>query len=387
MTACPRETPAAMQDDSLRRAAWLPALFALGVWAYSLAVPSTPVPAATETATETAREPAREPTPPDAAPPSIEPTRVVTSVAARPIELVDVDLRVAALRGLEVAERLAEGASAGFNAAGGAPETSLPLAMQHASASRNTLRPYCGVAIAATERPDWVERARASVEACRDAGASAIFVPRTVGLGVRREVGGLLPIDHESLDLLFEGAFASGLVVVIEGPPPPSRFAPLAGNPDRALLQARPEEHFHGARPDRGTWPTHAQLLDALEARLARTPGPTLVLVAPGAIPVERLRSWLARHPDLRVAIDPRAPETVPLLTEHVGRVLVGSGAAVLPDGVRTRDALEPVAELDVLTQELGAIREALAVLPEEASRAARHEAADALFGAARPDD
>jgi hypothetical protein len=372
-----------MQDDSLRRAAWVPALFALGAWAYSLAVPSTPPsPAAT-----VVDEPTPEPAEPVVEPaPSIEPTRVVTSVPARPIELVDVDLRVAALRGLEVAERLAESSSAGFNAAGGAPETSLPLAMQHASASRNTLRPYCGVAIAATERPDWVERARAAVDACREAGASAIFVPRTVGLGVRREVGGLLSIDHESLDLLFEGAFASGLVVVIEGPPPPSRFAPLAGNPDRALLRARPEEHFHGARPDRGAWPTHAQLLDALEARLARTPGPTLVLAAPGAIPVERLRSWLARHADLRVAIDPRAPETVPLLTEHAGRVLVGSGAAVTPDGVRLRDALEPVAALDALVQEHSALREALAALPDDASRAARRDAADALFGPARPE-
>lgn len=370
-----------MQDDSLRRAAWLPALFALGVWAYSLAVPSTPPPPPPAVVEEPTTEPAE---PEVEAAPSIEPARVVTSVPARPIELVDVDLRVAALRGLEVAERLSESSSAGFNAAGGAPETSLPLAMQHANASRNTLRPYCGVAIAATERPDWVERARAAVDACREAGASAIFVPRTVGLGVRREVGGLLAIDHESLDLLFEGAFASGLVVVIEGPPPPSRFAPLAGNPDRALLQARPEEHFQGARPDRGTWPTHAQLLDALEARLARTPGPTLVLAAPGAIPVDRLRSWLARHADLRVAIDPRAPETVPLLTEHVGRVLLGSGVAVTPEGVRLRDALEPVAELDALAQEHAALREAVAGLPEDASRAARHEAADALFGAAR---
>jgi len=74
----------------------------------------------------------------------------------------------------------------------------------------------------------------------------------------------------------------------------------------------------------------------------------------------------------------------VPLLTEHVGRVLLGSGVAVTPEGVRLRDALEPVAELDALAQEHAALREAVAGLPEDASRAARHEAADALFGAAR---
>lgn len=373
-----------MQDDSLRRVAWVPALLALGVWAYSLAFPSTPAPVAPTESETTNVETRVEVDEDDVIEPTIEPP-AVTAVAARPIELVDVDLRVAALRGLEVAERLAEASSAAFNAAGGAPETSLPLAMQHATASANTLRPFCGVAIAVTERPDWVERARASIEACRDAGAKAIFLPRTVGLGVRREVGGLLSIDHESLDVLFEGTFASGLVVVIEGPPPPSRFAPLAGNPDRALLSARPEEHFHGARPDRGRWPTHAELLDALDTRLARTAGPTLLLVAPGAIPIARLREWLSRQPDLRVAIDPRDPETVPLLTEHVGRVLVGSGLAITPDGVRPRDAIEPDPALDVLVREHAELRRALEPLPDEARDAARRGAADRLFGPARP--
>ncbi len=371
-----------MKDSArLRRAALPPALLALAAWTWALATwaPSLPPEAHDDQGLSTPSDehPALSTVPPPTAAP-------VESVTARPVTLVDVDLRVAALRGLEVAARLAEGETAAFNATGGSAETSLPLAMRHAAASAGTLRPFGGLAIAATERPDWPERAAASLDACRDAGARAIFIPRSVGLGVRREVGGLLPLDHESLDVLFERAFASDLVVIVEGPPPPSHFAPLAGNADHAYLEAHPEEHRHGERPDGGAWPTHAALLEALGRRLERSPGPTLLLVGPGTIPLDVLRDWLAALPELRVSIDPRAPDTVPLLTEHVGRIAVGSGATVTPEGVRLRGQVAVEPTLDALTREHAALRAALEGLPEEAAAAARLGTAERLFGPPR---
>ena len=378
-----------MKDSArLRRAALPPALLALAAWTWALATWAPPLtPSADPSPGLAAPSDERPALSVDARPVESVTTRPpapIESVTARPVTLVDVDLRVAALRGLEVAARLAEGESAAFNATGGSAETSLPLAMRHAAASSGTLRPFGGLAIAATERPDWPERAAASIDACRDAGARAILLPRSVGLGVRREVGGLLPLDHESLDVLFERAFASDLVVIVEGPPPPSHFAPLAGNPHRAYLEAHPEEHRLGERPDGGPWPTHAALLEALGRRLERSPGPTLLLVGPGTIPLDVLRDWLAALPELRVSIDPRAPDTVPLLTEHVGRIAVGSGATVTPEGVRLRGQIAVEPALDALTLEHAALRAALEGLPEEAAAAARLGTAERLFGPPR---
>ncbi|MCB9632384.1 MAG: hypothetical protein H6721_09680 [Sandaracinus sp.] len=356
----------------------MPLFLALGVWGWALANPPAEAPAP-----EPAPEPTPAPEPEVVEPPP--PPPLILGVDAQPITLLDVDLRVAPLRGLEVAQVLAGEEAAAFNAAGGAPATSLPLATGHAEASHGALRPFCGVAVAATERPDWPERARVALEACRDSGARAVFVPRTVGLGVRREAGGLLSLAHESLDTLFDTAFASELVVVIEGPPPPSHFAPLQGNPDRAFLEAFPSDHFHGARTDGDAWPTHDAILAALESRVRRSGGPTLLLVAPGSIPSERLAGWLNELPGLHVAIDPRDEGAVALLTEHVGRVMLGSGAVVTPGGVRRRGSTEVEPGLEALAAEHAAIRAALEDLPPEASEAARTGAADTLLGPARP--
>ncbi|MCB9603926.1 MAG: hypothetical protein H6720_26705 [Sandaracinus sp.] len=138
----------------------MPLFLALGVWGWALAHPPAEAPAP-EPTPERAElvEPTSSPEPEVLEPPSPRPS--IVGVDPQPITFVDVDLRVAPLRGLEVAQVLAGEAAAAFNAAGGAPATSLPLATGHAEASHGALRPFCGVAVAATERPDWPS-ARAS---------------------------------------------------------------------------------------------------------------------------------------------------------------------------------------------------------------------------------
>ncbi|MBX3250614.1 MAG: hypothetical protein KF901_25780 [Myxococcales bacterium] len=322
--------------------------------------------------------------------PNVEHTSRVPTTPAEPLEplepafeapdvpagqpLIDVYLRVAPARGEEAAARLQRMDVHALNATGGSPAAGLARSQHVAEQSEGRLRPLCGIPVVGLDRPGADARLRDEVSACRDQGAAGVFVSSSVGLGVRRPDRSLLTVDDPLLDPLFERAAELGFPIVLEAPPSPAHFAPLEGNPLRALLERQPALHHHGAMPDESRpWPTWEELFARIAARVGQHPGP-IVVVAPPGTPRPSLEALLAT-PSCVLGVDPRDTNLRALFSAFPGRVLVASGASVSADrvrdgheeGWRNPDALFPV---------YAAIREALTSGDDagldEANRAAR---------------
>ena len=168
----------------------------------------------------------------------------------------------------------------------------------------------------------WAERpAFGDAEAVRlrDAvavGARGLKVWKLLGLRARDAAGRLVPVDDSRLDPLWAAAGELRLPVTIHVADPIAFFEPLDATNERyEELSAHPDWHFWPTRargrPDKDGFPPFDELIDRLEAVVARHPGTTFIGAHVGcaAEDLGRVDRMLAAYPNWHVDLAARIAE------------------------------------------------------------------------------
>ncbi len=191
------------------------------------------------------------------------------------------------------------------------------------------------------ERLDFGEEEARRLRASVAAGARGLKVWKTLGLRARDPSGRLVPVDDARLDPLWLAAGELGVPVTIHVADPIAFFDPLdAANERLEELRAHPDWHFWPTRPpgrpDEPGFPPFDELIDGLEAVVARHPGSVFVGAHVGCAPEDlgRVAAMLGAYPNwhvdlaARVAELGRQPYTArELILRFPDRVLFGTDA------------------------------------------------------------
>src|SRR3954452_9048514 len=131
------------------------------------------------------------------------------------------------------------------------------------------------------------DRAFGETEAARlrdgvGAGARGLKVWKTLGLRARDPSGRLVAVDDPRLDPLWAAAGELGVPVTVHVADPIAFFDPLDEHNERwEELRENPDWHFWPTRPpgrpDGDGFPPFEEVIDALEAMVARHPGTTFI--------------------------------------------------------------------------------------------------------------
>ena len=213
------------------------------------------------------------------------------------------------------------------------------------------------------ERPDFGEVEAVRLRSAAAAGARGLKVWKLLGLRARDPAGRLVPVDDLRLDPLWAAAAESRLPVTIHVADPIAFFDPLdAANERYEELLEHPDWHFWPTRP-RGRpeaegFPPFDEIIDGLEAVVARHPGTTFIGAHVGCVPEDlgRVDRMLAAYPNWHVDIAARIAElgrqpysARDLIVRWPDRVLFGTDAppdaaawAVYARFLETRDESFP---------------------------------------------
>ena len=195
------------------------------------------------------------------------------------------------------------------------------------------------------ERQDFGEEEARRLRAAAGDGARGLKVWKLLGLRARDPAGRLVAVEDPRLDPLWAAAAELGLPVTIHVADPVAFFRPLDATNERwEELHEHPDWHFWPTRP-RGRpgadgFPPFDELIDGLEAVVARHPGTTFIGAHVGCAPEDlgRVGAMLAAHPNwhvdlaARIAELGRQPYTArDLIVRWADRVLFGTDAAPDP--------------------------------------------------------
>jgi uncharacterized protein (DUF952 family) len=217
--------------------------------------------------------------------------------------------------------------------------------------------------------PMWAERADFGEEEARRlragvaAGARGLKVWKPLGLTARDASGRLVGVDDPRLHPLWVAAGELRIPVTIHVADPIAFFDPLdAANERYEELLEHPDWHFWPTRPrgrrDLPGFPPFDEIIDGLEAVVARHPGTTFVGAHVGCVPEDlgRVAAMLAAYPNWHVDLAARIAElgrqpyaAGDLLRRFPERVLFGTDAppdpawwAVYARFLETRDESFP---------------------------------------------
>jgi predicted TIM-barrel fold metal-dependent hydrolase len=158
------------------------------------------------------------------------------------------------------------------------------------------------------------------------AGAAGLKVWKTLGLHARDRSGRLVAVDDPRLDPLWAAAGELGVPVTIHVADPIAFFEPLDATNERwEELRGHPDWHVWptrpAGRPDLAGFPPFDELIDGLEAVVARHPATTFIGAHVGcaAEDLARVSAILERCPNFHVDIAARIAE--------LGRQPVTAGA------------------------------------------------------------
>jgi len=195
------------------------------------------------------------------------------------------------------------------------------------------------------ERPDYGDVEAARLRDAAVAGARGLKVWKLLGLRARDAAGRLVPVDDARLDPLWAEAGALRLPVTIHVADPMAFFEPLdASNERYEELLEHPDWHVWPTRPrgrpEADGFPPFDELVDGLEAVVARHPGTTFIGAHVGCAPEDlgRVDRMLATYPNWHVDIAARTAElgrqpytARGLILRHRDRVLFGTDAPPAP--------------------------------------------------------
>lgn len=195
------------------------------------------------------------------------------------------------------------------------------------------------------ERPDFGEEEARRLRAAARAGARGLKVWKLLGLRARDSAGRLVAVDDPRLGPLWEAAGEVGFPVTIHVADPIAFFRPCDATNERwEELREHPDWHFWPTRargrPGDDGFPPFDELIDELEAVVARHPGTTFIGAHVGCVPEDlgRVGAMLAAHPNwnvdlaARIAELGRQPYTArDFIVRWADRVLFGTDAAPDP--------------------------------------------------------
>jgi predicted TIM-barrel fold metal-dependent hydrolase/uncharacterized protein (DUF952 family) len=204
---------------------------------------------------------------------------------------------------------------------------------------------------AGLDYPMWAERADFGAEEARRlrdgvaAGARGLKAWKRLGLTARDRTGRIVAVDDPRLDPLWAAAGELGVPVTIHVADPIAFFEPLDATNERyEELLEHPDWHFWptrpAGRPDLPGYPPFDEIIDGLEALVARHPGTTFIGAHVGcaAEDLGRVAAMLAAHPNWHVDVAARIAElgrqpyaSRALLLRFPDRVLFGTDAAPDP--------------------------------------------------------
>ncbi len=148
------------------------------------------------------------------------------------------------------------------------------------------------------------------------AGARGLKVWKLLGLRARDVSRRLVPVDDQRLDPLWAAAGDLGVPVTIHVADPVAFFEPLDARNERwEELHGHPDWHFWPmrppGRPDVDGFPPFDELIDGLEAVVARHPGTTFIGAHVGcaAEDLARVSAILERCPNFHVDLAARIAE------------------------------------------------------------------------------
>jgi predicted TIM-barrel fold metal-dependent hydrolase len=166
------------------------------------------------------------------------------------------------------------------------------------------------------ERSDFGDVEAARLTAAAAAGVRGLKVWKTLGLHARDRAGRLVAVDDARLDPLWAAAGGLGLPITIHVADPIAFFDPLDAENERyEELLEHPDWHFWPTRPpgrpDLDGFPPFDELIDGLEAVVARHPGTTFIGAHVGcaAEDLGRVDRMLATYPNWHVDIAARIAE------------------------------------------------------------------------------
>jgi predicted TIM-barrel fold metal-dependent hydrolase len=233
----------------------------------------------------------------------------------------------------------------GLNASGGAPEAGLAQSIEIAQHSGGRLLPLCNVDLSRAVQPDFERYATSTLDGCKSLGGLGLKIPKSLGLGVRDRNGALLAVDDPRLDVLFEGAGARGLPVLIHSGDPQAFFrAPTPDNERYAELLAHPGWSFFGVAANGMPWPSWQQVFNAFEQRVARHPRTKFLGAHFGnaAEEPDRVAAMFERYPNFFIDTAARVPEfgrhsaarMHEFFMRYQDRILFGSDLGVMRQGL-----------------------------------------------------
>ena len=197
--------------------------------------------------------------------------------------------------------------------------------------------------------PDFGEAEAARLRDSVAAGARGLKVWKLLGLRARDPRGRLVAVDDPRLDPLWAAAGELRVPVTIHVADPIAFFQPLDPTNERwEELREHPDWHFWPTRPpgepEATGFPPFDEIIDGLEAVVARHPGTTFIGAHVGCCPEDlaRVSRMLAAHPNwhidiaARIAELGRQPYTArELFLRWPDRILFGTDAAPDPAGGR----------------------------------------------------
>jgi uncharacterized protein (DUF952 family) len=195
------------------------------------------------------------------------------------------------------------------------------------------------------ERDDFGAEEARRLRAGLAAGARGLKVWKSLGLTARDRSGRLVAVDDPRLDPLWAAAGELRAPVVVHVADPIAFFDPLdAANERYDELRAHPDWHFWPTRPpgrpDLAGFPPFDEIIDGLEAVVARHPRTTFVGAHVGCVAEDlgRVAAMLGAHPNWHVDIAARIAElgrqpysARELILRWPDRVLFGTDAAPDP--------------------------------------------------------
>lgn len=166
------------------------------------------------------------------------------------------------------------------------------------------------------ERPDFGDVESARLRDAAAAGASGLKVWKLLGLRATDREGRLVPVDDPRLDTLWATAGTLHLPVTIHVADPIAFFEPLdASNERYEELRLHPDWHFWPTRtrdrPAIPGFPPFDELIDGLEAVVARHPATTFIGAHVGCAPedIGRVHRMLDAYPNWNIDIAARIAE------------------------------------------------------------------------------
>lgn len=228
----------------------------------------------------------------------------------------------------------------------------------------------------------WPKRCAGEIARLHKLGIAGVKVWKDLGLGVTDAAGGLVMLDDERLNPIWEKMVELRLILIAHVADPANFWLPLdESNPSYESLKRRPQWHF--GKPG---LPTREQLFEARDNLHRRFPDLTIVNCHCGgyAESLAQLCTWMDQMPNFHASLNPHHvrqddPSVAVLLSKHGGRILFETDL-----GMRRGKKVDLPWNRNMYARAFGGVRELFAPFGRDVLEAFAHLNAERLIRGVR---